>query len=212
MPLLAYLVIALLVAVDAIIPAIPSEVFVVSSGAFAAAGELDLAWAGAAAAAGALVGDHIVYGIGRHKLPRLLDRFRLGRYARRTVERAYNRLGPASAAAIVAGRFVPFGRTAGAASAGLAGIDPRRFTTYSTIGCIAWAAWMVGVGYATGSLTDLPLWIQSLIGAGVAVVVGVWAAAIRAVIRTRRRLSARATTRVGPPENDDSPALTKVAA
>nr|WP_246221025.1 VTT domain-containing protein [Phytoactinopolyspora mesophila] len=169
-------------------PAVPSEVFVVSSGAFAAAGELHLAWAVAAAAVGAVAGDHVVFGLGRHKLPGALDRFRLGRRARMSVERVYDRFGSASAATIVAGRFLPLGRTASAASAGLAGLAPRRFLIWSVVGSLAWASWLVGLGYLTGSVTEAPLWMQSLIGIGVALVVGVWAGAIRAIIRTRRRL------------------------
>jgi membrane-associated protein len=188
-PLAAYLVIAVLVALDAAIPAVPSELFVVSSGAFAASGELSVVWAVVAAAAGAWAGDHAVYGLGRHKPPTALDRSRLGRRAHRVVDRTYDRLGPANAATSGAGRFLPLGRTASAASAGLAGVPPRRFLVWSAVGSTAWASWLVGLGYVTGTATEAPLWLQSLIGAGVALIVGVWAAAVHAMLRTRRRLS-----------------------
>ncbi|NED95703.1 hypothetical protein G1H11_10305 [Phytoactinopolyspora alkaliphila] len=196
-PVLAYLVIALLVAFDAMIPAVPSEVALVTAGTLAAGGAFNAGWAVAAAVAGALAGDYAVYSLGRHRLPGALDRSRLGRRIQRGAEHAYSRMGSASAMAIVAGRFVPLGRTASSAAAGLAGVSRRVFLVFSGIGGIVWAAWMVGVGYATGTVTDAPMWLQSVIGVAIAVLAGVWIAAVHAVLRTRRRMAARARSRPG---------------
>lgn len=191
-PAVAYLVVTAFVAFDAIVPAVPSEVFVVSAGALAAAGHLNVWWAGAAAALGAFAGDHAVYAVGRHKLPGVLDRSRFGRRVTRSVERTHARLGSATMAAVIAARFVPLGRTATTGAAGLAGMPLRRFSAASALGAPLWAAWMVGLGYITGSVADVPLWLQVGIGVGVGLLVGVWVAAVHAVIRTRRRMSARA--------------------
>ncbi|WP_129668928.1 DedA family protein [Phytoactinopolyspora endophytica] len=191
-PVLVYVVIAALVAADAVVPIVPSEVAVVAAGTLAAAGELDVVAVLIAAAGGALVGDCAVYLIGRHTLPGVLARSRLGRRVQRSVERAYMRMGSASSAAIIAGRFIPLGRTASSAAAGMAGVSPQRFLLCGAIGGSAWASWMLGIGYVTGSVTDVPLWAQSAIGAGAAIVVGVWLATTRAIIRTRRHMSARA--------------------
>ncbi|NED99074.1 DedA family protein [Phytoactinopolyspora halotolerans] len=191
-PALAYMLIAALVAADAIVPVVPSEVAVVTAGTLAAAGRLDAVSVLVAAAAGAVAGDSIVYLIGRHALPGRLARSRLGRRMQHSVERAYARMGSASVAAIIAGRFVPLGRTASSAAAGLAGVAPQRFLLWGAIGGSAWASWMLGIGYVTGSVTEAPLWAQSAIGAATAIVIGVWFAAGQAVVRTRRRMSARA--------------------
>ena len=56
-PLLAYLLVVGLVALDATFPAIPSDALVVSAGALAAAGHLDLAWAAVAVVARAMTGE-----------------------------------------------------------------------------------------------------------------------------------------------------------
>lgn len=196
-PAAAYLLVVALVALDAMIPVVPSEVFVVSAGALSAAGHLQVGWAVAAAVAGAIAGDHVVYAVGRHKLPDVLERSRLGRRVNRSAERAHSRLGSTSGAAIIAARFIPFGRTAGAGAAGLAGVPARRFSSYSIVGALLWGAWMVGLGYVTGSVADVSLLTQVAIGVGVGLLVGVWAAAVHAVVRTRRRMSARAAQRDG---------------
>jgi membrane-associated protein len=79
-PVLAYLVITLLVAFDAMIPAVPSEVALVTAGTLAAA-QTTLN-SPAAAVLGALAGDYTVYSLGRARLPGTLGRSRLGRRLR----------------------------------------------------------------------------------------------------------------------------------
>lgn len=194
-PLLAYLVMAAVVAVDAFVPAVPGEVLVVTSGALAAAGHLDVGWAVAAATAGALTGDLAMFAFSRRRLPSVLDRSRLGRRIQRSVDRAHARMGSTSAAAIIGARFIPVGRTTVTAAAGIAGIRPRRFAVIALTGCVAWAGWTVALGYVTGNVTDAPLLLQVGVGLAVGVLVGVWAAAVHTISRTRRRMSARAANR-----------------
>ncbi|TDD99057.1 DedA family protein [Jiangella asiatica] len=191
-PVAAYLLIAAFVAIDAMIPALPGEVLVVSAGALAAAGHLDVVWAVVAATAGAIGGDLAVYGLSRRALPGALSRTRFGRRVVAGIGRAHDRLGSTSAVAIIAARFVPLGRTAVAAAAGIAGLRPRRFAVFALTGCLLWAGWTVGLGYVTGSVTDAPLWLQVAIGTAIGVLVGVWAGAAHTVMRTRRRMSERA--------------------
>lgn len=202
-PLLAYVVMAALVALDAMIPALPGEVLVISSGALAAAGHLDVLWAVVAATAGAILGDLAVFTIGRHRLPGVLDRSRLGRRIQATVDRAHARMGSTSAAAIIAARFIPLGRTTVSAAAGIAGVRPRRFALLALAGCTAWAGWGVGLGFVTGNVTDAPLWIQVAIGAAIGVLVGVWAGAVHTIARTRRRMTGRAQRNAGEARQAD---------
>jgi membrane-associated protein len=171
-PVLAYLLVAGMVALDAVFPALPSDAAVVSAGAFAATGHLELGWAAAAVVAGAMTGDHLVYQVGRRGLPSVLDRSRLGRRLHDTVDRAVGNASSLSFAALAMGRFVPFGRTASAASAGLAEVPPRRYLSISLVGATVWAAWLVGLGYVTGQATTGPVWLQ----VGLATLVGVVAA------------------------------------
>lgn len=172
-PAVAYLVIAALVAFDSVLPAIPSEVLVVAAGALAASGDLVAGWAVVAAATGAFVGDHLVYRIGRHGLSGVLARTWLGRQITRSVERVHSRFRAVSGAAIVAARFMPFGRTLGAGAAGLAGVPPSKFTAFSLVGVLLWATWLIALGFVTGTQTSWPLWFNVAIGMAVALVVGI---------------------------------------
>lgn len=191
-PLVAYLMVVAFVAFDAMIPAVPGEVVVISAGALAATGHLEVSWVVAAAALGAIAGDLTVYSISRSSLPGALDRSRIGRRIRTRINRAHAKMGSTSAAAIIAARFIPFGRTTAAAGAGLVGITPRRFVSLSLVGCVLWAAWTVGLGFVTGNVGGIGLWLQIAIGTAIGVLVGIWAGAVRTIAWTRRRLSGRA--------------------
>jgi membrane-associated protein len=185
-PLLAYLLVVGLVALDATFPAIPSDAAVVSAGALAAAGHLSLGWSVAAVVAGAMAGDHLVYAVARHKLPAVLERSRFGRRLQRNADRAYGRIEGVSTITLAMGRFIPFGRTAAAATAGLVGVSPRRYLLISVLGATTWAAWMIGLGYFTGSVTNGPLWVQVLIAVGVGFAVAVGLAFLQRAARRRR--------------------------
>lgn len=193
-PAVAYLILVALVAVDSLLPAVPSEVLVVAAGALAAAGDLAAGWAMAAAAVGAFAGDHVVYRIGRHGLSGVLARCWWGRQVTQSVAGVHDRFRAVSGAAIVAARFMPFGRTLGAGAAGLAGVRPSRFSTYSVVGVLLWSAWLTGLGFITGTQTGWPLWISVVTGMAVAMLVGICVAVAHA--RGHRATRAAAKMRV----------------
>jgi membrane protein DedA with SNARE-associated domain len=119
-------------------------------------------------------------------LPSVLERSHLGRRLHRNAERAYGRIESVSTVTLAMARFIPFGRTAAAATAGLVGIPSRRYVWISLLGASTWAAWMVGLGYVVGDTIDGPIWLQ----VGIAVVVGFVVAAALAVVQraaARRR-------------------------
>ncbi|WP_434617302.1 DedA family protein [Arthrobacter sp. A5] len=183
-----YPIMAAAVALDAAVPPIPSEVMVVTSGSLSANGQVILPLALAAAVTGSMLGDLVVYGLFKRRLTHVLDRFRWGRSVHKGIRRAAARGGRSStAAAMVAGRFIPAGRTATMAAAGIANVPTVRVLRASALGSVVWACWMVGLGYLTGRNTSLPFWANSLIGVGVGIGVGVLMAA---VIGLRRRRAA----------------------
>ncbi|WP_245580256.1 DedA family protein [Arthrobacter castelli] len=174
-----YLLIVPLVALDAAVPAVPSEVFVVTTGALGAGGHLHVAIAILVAAIGAWLGDTMVYYLFKRKLSRFLDRFRWGRWLHRATLKACHKGGNSSTyAAIIAGRFIPAGRTATMAAAGMAHVPTRGFLLASAVGSLMWACWLVGLGFLTGAATDLPWWGSALIGVGVGLAVGAVIAAL----------------------------------
>jgi membrane protein DedA with SNARE-associated domain len=114
----------------------------------------------------------------------VLDRWKWGRTFHKGVHAAIAKAGRSSTyGAIIGVRFIPGGRLATTAAAGIADVSTRGFSLCAAIGGTLWAAWSVGLGYFTGSATQLPFWASSLIGVGAGLVIG----AVVGVIATRRR-------------------------
>ncbi len=190
-----YPIMAAAVALDAAIPPIPSEAMVIAAGSLSARGDVILPLALTAAALGSILGDLLVYSLFKRRLTHVLDRFHWGRMVHKGIRKAAARGGRSStAAAMVAGRFIPAGRTATMAAAGIADVSTLRMLRASALGSVIWACWMVGLGYLTGRNSSLPFWANSLIGVGVGLAIGVLMAGIIA-LRRRQWKSRRA---VGP--------------
>lgn len=178
---------ALLVALDAPIPPVPSELFVIGSGALALEGTLGLVPSVLAAWLGCWAGDLGLYALFRYRLTGLLDRASWGQRIHRGILRLLNKAGPApSYALLFVLRFVSGGRTASMAAAGIAGIPWRPCLLLSGVGSLVWSVYMVGLGWLTGSATGLPFWISALIGMGLGTLAGLMIAGIIAVRRRSR--------------------------
>ena len=161
-----YLVILVFAAVDAFFPPIPSESAIVALAAFSASsGDPDLVLLGLAAVAGALVGDHAAYGVGRWMGT---ERFAILRRpaAVELIERAETELDKRAASLILTARFIPVGRVAVNVTAGATRFRYRRFAPLAVMAATAWATYCVLVGLLAGS------WVkdQPLLGAAGAIV------------------------------------------
>ncbi|CAM3732750.1 DedA family protein [Micrococcus flavus] len=181
---------ALLVALDAPIPPVPSEVFVIGSGALAAAGRASLPLSVVTAWLGCWLGDVGLYALFRFRLTGLLDRWAWGRAVHRGIRRVLATAGPASSlAGLFVLRFVSGGRTASMAAAGVAGLRWRPFLWLSGTGSLTWSGYLVGLGWATGSTTGLPWWASAVVGLVFGTLLGL---AVAAAIAWKRRGKGRA--------------------
>jgi membrane protein YqaA with SNARE-associated domain len=120
----AYLLIFVIAALDAVIPAVPSEATVISAGVLAGTGDLSLLAVVSAGAAGALIGDATAYGGGRLMSERAVRWLQKSARGRRESERAARLLDRRGPLVIVTARFVPGGRTAATFTAGWFAITP----------------------------------------------------------------------------------------
>ena len=185
---LTYLVVALLVSGDAIVPVFPGESSVVAAAVLAADGELVVWLVLLAAFTGAFVGDLIMFGLGRWAGTRLVRRyFSKGERAerRRWAEGLLQRRGTAL---IVAAQFVPGGRNVVMFSAGSLHYPLRRFVAAEALGAALWAAFQTGLGYAGGQVFESTL-TSLLVSLGIAFAI---AGLIELVNRLRRSARARA--------------------
>ena len=169
---------------DAIFPPLPSEMVVITGGALSAVGRANALVVVLLAAAASWLGDILVFQLFKRRLSHILDRWRWGRSFHQAVHTAIAKAGRSTTyGAIIGIRFIPGGRLATTAAAGIANVSTRGFSLCAALGGLLWAVWSVGLGYVTGAATGLPFWASSLIGVGVGVLVGV----ILGVIVTRRR-------------------------
>ncbi|GGC90242.1 membrane protein [Tersicoccus solisilvae] len=181
-----YPAILVAVAIDAFIPPLPAEILTITAGAMSAHRDADPLLTWIAAFLGCWIGDLAVYLLFRRELTGLLVRWRWGRAVRRQLDAAIARAGrSATDAALIAVRFLPGGRTASMAAAGISRVPGRRVVVLDGVGSALWAVWTVGLGFVTGTAVDLPVWAGSLIGSGIGLISGTVIAGVLAW-RSRR--------------------------
>jgi len=181
-----YLVILVVVAVDAFFPAVPSETAVITAGVFAAStGEPNLALVIAAAAVGAFAGDHISYLLGKSSIGRL----RRGR-ARPLFDWADRALRERGGLVLVIARYIPGGRTATTVTAGAVGYPLRRFAFFDAIAAISWGCYAALIGYVGGAAFENDPIMGLLLGFGIAIGVTIMVEVVRFVRRRNARRQA----------------------
>lgn len=149
-----YLIAALLLAAEVGLLCglfVPAASIMLTVGALAHAGRLDLTLALASTTAGALAGDSLGYWEGRlwgHRLWR-------GRLAHRVGTRRWRRaeamIRAGGGGAVTVGRWIAFVRTLVPRLAGAAGIGYGRFLLFDAVGVVVWVPGTVLAGYVAGA-------------------------------------------------------------
>ncbi|MDG4773632.1 DedA family protein [Solwaraspora sp. WMMD792] len=158
-----YLAILTLALLDAFLPFLPSESVVIAAAVFAVSGIPSLPLIIVFAALGAFVGDHIGYLIGRL----LRERSPGGRLIR-AADRIAPHLHRRGGALIIAGRFVPGGRTAIVTASGATGYPLARFTLFTAIAAVTWAGYSGLIGYLGGAAFESNPTLGLALGLGLA--------------------------------------------
>jgi membrane-associated protein len=153
---------------DAVIFVIPSETAVITAGVFAATGGPELIPIIVAAAAGAMVGDHLCYAVGYRYGDRLIALLQRG------------------GTALVVARYVPGGRTAVTLTTGAIRFPLRTFVSYDVLAGASWAVYCSLVGYIGGAAFEEKPFLGLLLGLGLALSL----ATLVEVVRARRSRSA----------------------
>ncbi|RKN48240.1 DedA family protein [Micromonospora endolithica] len=187
-----YLLIFGLTALDAFFPVVPGEAAVITAAVLATGGNPDLVWVIAAAAVGALAGDHISYAIGRgggaHRLAKLPadSRRRAGSdWARRAVDRRGGLI-------LTTSRYVPGGRTAVTLTMGAVRYPLRNFLLFDGIAALSWALYCGLLGHFGGLAFERDPIRGILAGVGLSVAITLLLEAVRWLRhRAKRRAAAR---------------------
>ncbi|MDO3702276.1 DedA family protein [Micromonospora sp. C28SCA-DRY-2] len=184
--------VALLVALESIIPPIPSEIVLAMAGYLAGEGRFNVVLVVLAATAGSLLGALVLYwlgaGVGEDRLKRWLDRLPLVDLD--DLEKADRWFERHGRWAVFFGRMVPVVRSLVSIPAGANRMPLTEFVVLTTLGSGIWNSLFVGLGFALGSrwqqIEKYSNWFDYGIIAVFVVMIAWWV-----VKKTRRRRSRR---------------------
>ncbi len=183
--------VALLVALESIIPPVPSEIVLAMAGYLAGEGRFNVVLIVIAATVGSLVGALALYwlgaGLGEDRLKRWLDRLPLVDLD--DLERADRWFERHGRWAVLFGRLVPVVRSLVSIPAGANRMPLGEFVAFTTLGSGAWNGLIIGLGYTLGTrwkdIDRYSSWFNYAIYAVFAVLIVSWA--VKKVRRRRRR-------------------------
>jgi membrane protein DedA with SNARE-associated domain len=164
----AYAIVLGIAALDAVVPAVPSESLAITAGVLSGVGKLHVAPTIAAAAVGAFIGDSTSYVLGRTLGRPAQRRLFRGDRAKRALGWAERQLEERGGYLIVVARFVPGGRTATTFTAGLVRFPAWRFVGFAAIAAIAWASYAVLLGYLGGRVFEENPLLALVVALGIA--------------------------------------------
>jgi membrane-associated protein len=184
-PLWAYLALFGFLTVDAMVPVVPVQAIMITTGALTVYGNLNLALVIAIGALGMFAGDSLAFllgrstgNVGRHWLGGLRARFAPkgedetasgARKAAARFTRGLRRPGPL---VLLLCRFVPGGRMAAGFHAGRTGYPVKLFALYDGVAAICWATYGGLVGHVGGTAVTQSAWRLFVIAAVAAVIFG----------------------------------------
>ena len=191
-PAWAYLALFGFLAVDAMVPVVPIQAIMITSGALTVYGDLDLPAVIAVGALGMFTGDSIAFVLGRTaghvgsnwlstRLAGLRARFAPkhedgegggASKTRRAAERFTRGLRRPGPLVLLLCRFVPGGRMAAGYHAGRTGFPIKLFVAYDGGAALAWATYGGLVGHIGGTAITQSAWRLFAIAATAAVIFG----------------------------------------
>jgi membrane protein DedA with SNARE-associated domain len=183
-PVWAYLALFGFLTVDAMVPVVPVQAIMITSGALTVYGDLSLPLVIATGALGMFAGDSIAYVLGRSTghlgrgwLAPVRARFGPASEeeptrARRAAQRFTRGLRRPSPLVLLLCRFVPGGRMAAGFHAGRGGYPIRLFVAFDGAAALTWAAYGGLVGHVGGTAVTQSAWRLLAVAATAAVVFG----------------------------------------
>lgn len=166
-----YPLITAVTAFDAVLPILPSETMIITAAVVAAKGGLSVILIVAAAALGAFLGDTMSYWLGRKVGDPAARRLFKGEKSRERLEWARRTIHEHGPVMVLAGRFVPGGRTAVTFASGTVNWEYRRFATADAPAALVWGIYVTMLGYLFGSAFQEKVWLAILLSLAIAALV-----------------------------------------
>lgn len=154
-----------LVALETILPPIPSEVILPFAGFSSSRGDLNVVLAWTAATVGALVGAWTLYGVGRllsyERVHELAGKRWFVLFGQADLERGDKFFDRHGSAIVLIGRCIPLVRSVVSVPAGMESMPLVRFTALTAVGSGIWNATFITLGYQLGNEWDrVEHWMQ----------------------------------------------------
>lgn len=181
-----------LIALETVIPPIPSEIVLPFAGFSASRGDLNVVLAWIAATVGSLVGAWILYAVGRvvsyERVHELAGKRWFLLFGQSDLERGDRFFDAHGGAIVLVGRCIPLVRSIVSVPAGMEEMSPTRFTVMTAIGSGIWNAVFITLGYQLGNRWErVEGWIKPGSYAVVALLLVVLAwLAVRKIRKVRR--------------------------
>ena len=167
-----YPVFGLVIAVSAAIPPVPSSALIVALGAVNAhSGRPALILLIVAGTAGSVLGDHVMYLLGRGSRFTQWPLLR-SPAAQRRIEKLEAKLESGGLYFAVLARFIPLGRTLIALVSGSTRLDLKEWLARTTGAGTIWTAYSLAFGWLTARWIPLPLWASVAIAVGGSLLLG----------------------------------------
>lgn len=183
-----YLMIFLMIALDAVIPIFPGETTLNAASTAAAGGSLALVPVMVMGALGAIVGDSALFWLARRNAHRIQPQLEAAR-RNSQVQSALEIMDSSAPVLIVAGRYVPGLRFVVNATMGLSPMPYRRFLPWSILGGVLWSVYTCLLAYNVAlTLGDFPL--ASVVISGLVTTAAI--AVVFLVVRRHRRAAGAA--------------------
>lgn len=199
-----YLGIFTIALLDGFFPVVPAETVVITAGVFASAnGKPILVLVILAGAAGAFVGDHISYLIGRTAGGAIRRKLKPGSKKGKLFDWAEKALAERGGMVLVISRYIPGGRTATTLITGTVGYPLRRFSFFDAIAALSWGVYSACIGYFAGEAVEGDPVKGLLLGFGIAISITIIIEVVRFVMkRAKKKESPEAAPMVVPAEAD----------
>ncbi|MGL5865049.1 MAG: DedA family protein [Dermatophilaceae bacterium] len=147
--------VGLLIALETILPPIPSEAILPFAGFAAAQGRIDPVLVWVAATAGSLIGAGLLYWLGAalsyERIEDLAGRKWFPLFSRRDLERGFAIFDRYGGAVVLLGRLIPIVRSVVSLPAGVSRMPLPRFFALTAAGSGLWNGVFIALGYRLGS-------------------------------------------------------------
>lgn len=170
---ITYLVVLFSAGADVLFPLVPSETIIVTAAVKASRGDLLLWILIPAATIGAIIGDNIAYFIGAKVGDPLVSRMSSSEERQHRLQWAERAIESRGTLVIVAGRFIPGGRTASTLAAGTLQMPWRKFIVADVAAATLWAIYVSTLGYFVGEAFRDSIWEALGASLGAVIVIGV---------------------------------------